>query len=308
MDRRSAWVLGIVFGGLFLVLLAFLFLVQSTVRSGAGGFSPGTRAAGTGPLVGVVEVLGPIEDSRKAVEQLQAFGRRDDVRAVVVRVDSPGGAVGPSQEIYAAIERLSEKKKVVASMGTTAASGGYYIAAAADQIYANAGTLTGSIGVIFQFANLEGVMNWAGIKMNTITAGGSKDIGSPFRELTDEDRALLETLLADVHDQFIGDVAKGRGMEPDQVRPYADGRIFTGRQALEYKLVDGLGGLHEAGKAALALAEVEGEPRFEYPKKENPLLMELLGESPAASAGKLLREGLEGATGEGGVKFLAPGL
>lgn len=308
MDRRSAWVLGIVFGGLFLVLLAFLFLVQSTVRSGSPGFAAGSRTTGSGPLVGVVEVLGPIEDSKKAVEQLEAFGRRDDIRAVVVRVDSPGGAVGPSQEIYAAIERLSESKKVVASMGSTAASGGYYIAAAADQIYANPGTLTGSIGVIFQFANLEGVMNWAGIQMNTITAGGSKDIGSPFREMTQEDRALLETLLLDVHEQFIGDVAKGRGLTADEVRPYADGRIFTGRQAQEFKLVDALGGLQAAAKAALTLAEVEGEPRLEYPKKENPLLMELLGESPAASAGKLLRQGLEGAGAEGGVKFLAPGL
>src|SRR5690606_33085067 len=149
MDRRSAWVLGIVFGGLFLVLLAFLFLVQSTVRSGAGPLRSSSSSA-TGPKVGVVEVIGAIEDSKKTVEQLVEFGRRDDIKAVVVRVDSPGGAVGPSQEIYAAIEQLSEKKKVVASMGSSAASGGYYIAAAADRIFANPGTLTGSIGVIFQ--------------------------------------------------------------------------------------------------------------------------------------------------------------
>src|SRR5690606_30750190 len=230
------------------------------------------------------------------------------LRAAVLRCGGERGWVGAWREIYEAIERLSGSKKVVASMGSTAGSAGYYIAAAADQIYANAGTLTGSLGVIFQFANLEGVMNWAGIRMNTITAGGSKDIGSPFREMTAEDRALLETLLLDVHEQFIGDVARGRGLTVEEVRPYADGRIFTGRQAQEFKLVDALGGLHAAAKAALALAEVEGEPRLEYPKKENPLLMELLGESPAASAGKLLREGIEGARGEGGVMFLAPGL
>src|SRR5690606_7817495 len=146
---------------------------------------------------------------------------------------------------------------------------------AADQIYANPGTLTGSIGVIFQIPNVEGLFRWAGVQMNTVTAGGMKDIGSPFKTMSPEDRAYLESVLQNVHAQFIKAVADGRKMDVEAVRPYADGRIFTGEQAKSYKLVDELGGLQDAAQAAAKLAGIEGEPTLRYPEKDKPLLREL---------------------------------
>jgi protease-4 len=275
MDRRAAWVLGIVFGGLFLCLFGFLIILAIAV--GSGGESRGFSSGG-GDRVGVVEIIGAISDSKKAVKELEAFREASHIKAVVVRVDSPGGAVGPSQEIYDAVRRLREKKKVVASMGSTAASGGFYIAAAADKVYANPGTLTGSIGVIFQLPNLQGLMKWAGVEMNTVTAGKMKDVGSMFRTMTDDERQYLTRMLADVHEQFISAVAQGRGLKVEEVRPYADGRVFTGRQAKEWKLVDELGGLRDAVTEAGKLGGISGEPKTEYPKQEKKLLRELLGE------------------------------
>ncbi|MFL5319762.1 MAG: signal peptide peptidase SppA, partial [Myxococcaceae bacterium] len=228
MDRRAAWVIGTVFGGLFLCLFGFLFLLFIAVRSGGSGE---TEDSGGGDRVGVIEVIGQIGDAKKFLKELKQFSDDDHIKAVVVRIDSPGGAVGPSQEMYQAVKKLRAKKKVVASMGSIAASGGFYLAAAAEKVYANPGTLTGSIGVIFQLPNVSGVMKWAGVQMNVITAGKMKDAGSPFREMTDDERAYFQGVLKDVHEQFIGDVADGRGMKADDLRPLADGRVFSGRQA-----------------------------------------------------------------------------
>jgi len=274
MDRRAAVVLGIVFGGLFLCLFGFLFLLFIAVR--AGGSSE-ISSSGV-DRVGVVEVTGTITDSKKTVKELETFGKDSHIKAVVVRVDSPGGAVAPSQEIYAAMRKLREKKKVVVSMGSTCASGGFYIASAADKVFANPGTLTGSIGVIFQIPNVQGLMKWAGVEMNTVTAGKLKDIGSMYREMRPEERELLINMLEDVHQQFIAAVAEGRGLKPDEVKPYADGRVFSGRQAKEWKLVDELGGMQDAVAAAGKLGGIAGEPQVEYPKQERKFLKELLGE------------------------------
>lgn len=275
MNRRTAWMLGIVFGGLFLCLFGLVFLVYLGVTSeGRGGFS--------GDRVGVVEITGPISDSKRALKDIKAFADDEHVKAVVVRIDSPGGAVGPSQEIYDAIRKLRQKKKVIASLGSLAASGGFYIAVAADKVYANPGTLTGSIGVIMQVPNLAGVMKWMGLEMNTITAGKMKDSGSPFRPMTEEERKYFESVLLDVHEQFIAAVAEGRGLEPEAVRPYADGRVFSGRQAKEWKLVDELGGIEQAVAEAGRLGGIEGEPKVEYPKRERSLLQELLGDDAQA--------------------------
>jgi protease-4 len=302
MDRRAAWVLGIVFGGLFLVLFAFLGLLYTAVKSGPSG----SRASIRGPRVGVVEVTGPIMDSKKVLEQLRDFRDRDEVKAVVVRIDSPGGAVAPSQEIYDAIRVVRTKKKVVASMGTTAASGGYYIAAAADRIYANPGTLTGSIGVIFQLPNVEGLMRWAGVQMTNITSGRLKDAGSPFRSMSPEERAYFEGVLTDVHQQFILAVAEGRGLTVEEVQPYADGRVFTGRQAREWKLVDTLGGLTEAVAEAGKLGGIKDEhPEVEYPREDKPLLQQLLGNEVRSLAGDALKGGVE-ALGGAGLQYRLP--
>lgn len=275
MDRRAAWVLGIIFGGLFLLLFAFLAVFWAAVRGGSHHETAG------GDRIGVVELTGEITDAKKLLEQLEDFRDDSGIKAIVLRIDSPGGAVAPSQEIYEAIRKIREKKKVVVSMGSLAASGGYYVACAADKIYADPGTLTGSIGVIMQVPNVQGLLNWAGVQMNTLTAGKMKDSLSPFRELKPDERAYYEGVLEDVHEQFIGAVALGRGLKIDQVRPLADGRVFTGRRAKELKLVDELGGLQDAVQAAAKLAGLSGEPQLEYPKKKSKWMEQFFGEDAA---------------------------
>jgi protease IV len=299
MDRRAAWIIGLVFGGLFLSLFAFLALAWAAVHSGrSGSFARGDR-------VGVVEVLGVIADGKTTLKELREFAENDGIRAIVVRVDSPGGAVGPSQEIYEALQTLRAKKHVVVSMGSVAASGGFYIACAGEKVFANPGTLTGSIGVISEFPNVTGLLRWAGISMQTITAGKMKDVGSPFREMTADERSYLQAMLADVHEQFIGAVASGRSLSEDEVRKFADGRVFTGRKAKELKLVDELGGLQDAVRAAGKLAGIRGEPKTEYPRKERPLVRELFGEeATTAMSGLAARMGE--VMGRPGFQFLMP--
>jgi protease IV len=287
MDRRSAWVLGIIFGGLFLCLFGFLLLLFMMVRS------DGRTTLVAGDRVGVVEVTGPITDSKKVLKELDDFREQDNVKSVVVRIDSPGGSVGASQEIYDAIKQTRKTKKVVASMGSLAASGGFYIACAADKVFANPGTLTGSIGVIFEIPNVQGVLRWAGIQMQTLTAGKMKDAGSPFRELTADERVYFQGVLSDVHKQFIEAVAEGRGLSADEVKPYADGRVFTGRQAKEWKLVDSLGGFDAAVREAAKLAGISGKPKLEYPRQEKKFLRDLLTDGAASffqGAAKALHE------------------
>jgi protease-4 len=287
MDRRSAWVLGIIFGGLFLCLFGFLLLLFMMVRS------DGRTTLVAGDRVGVVEVTGPITDSKKILKELDDFREQDNVKSVVVRIDSPGGSVGASQEIYDAIKQTRKTKKVVASMGSLAASGGFYIACAAEKVFANPGTLTGSIGVIFEVPNVQGVLKWAGIQMQTLKAGKMKDAGSPFRELTPDEQAYFQGVLSDVHKQFIDAVAEGRGLSADEVKPYADGRVFTGRQAKEWKLIDSLGGFDAAVREAAKLAGISGKPKLEYPRQERKFLRELLTDGAASffqGAAKALHE------------------
>ncbi|HEX9284366.1 MAG TPA: signal peptide peptidase SppA [Nitrospirales bacterium] len=216
-----------------------------------------------GEKVAVVRIEGVILDSREAIEELRKFRDNPSIKAIVLRIDSPGGGVVPSQEIYSEVlkARAEGKVKVVASMGNLAASGGYYIAAATDKIVANPGTLTGSIGVIMELANLQGLLEKVGVRSVVIKSGKHKDLASPFRAMSPEERALLQSVLDDVHDQFIQAVAAGRAMKVEQVRDLADGRIFTGRQAKAAKLVDELGDLQDAIKLAARMVGIAGEPR-----------------------------------------------
>lgn len=219
--------------------------------------------------VGVIRVEGVILDAQQTVGDLKKFGDSPSVKAIVLRIDSPGGGVVPSQEIHEAIKRVRSKnsKTIVASMGTVAASGGYYIAAATDRIMANPGTLTGSIGVIMELANLEGLLRKIGVESLVVKSGRYKDIGSPFRKMAEEDRRILQNVMDDVHRQFIEAVAEGRALEVGEVLTLADGRIFTGRQAKAAKLVDELGDLDDAIKLAAELAGIEGEPKVVEPHK-----------------------------------------
>ena len=228
-----------------------------------------------GAKVAVVEVEGVIgADSGRGLDTdgiIRVLGEyRDDpaVRAVVLRINSPGGVVAPTQEIFNAVRRLREAKKpVVASLGSVAASGGYYVAVAADRIYASPGTLTGSIGVVMQLANLEGLLKKVGVEYVVVKAGAYKDVGNIARPMTPEERRILQALLDDVYDQFVTAVAEGRGLDPQVVRGFAEGRIYSGRQAQGLKMVDELGGLEEAIAAAAKMAGLPAKPRVIYPRR-----------------------------------------
>src|SRR5438270_4827763 len=222
-----------------------------------------------GERVAIIRIEGVIMDSRETIEELRRFRDNPSIKAVVLRIDSPGGGVVPSQEIHTEVlkARQDGRLKVVASMGNLAASGGYYIAAATDRIVANPGTLTGSIGVIMELANVRGLLEKVGVQSVVIKSGRYKDLASPFRAMSKEDRVLLQRVLDDVHDQFIQAVAAGRALNVEEVRPLADGRIFTGRQARTAKLVDELGDLQDAIKLAARMVGIEGEPRVVEPRK-----------------------------------------
>lgn len=247
---------------LWVLLAGFLLVVLSNLLAPDLDLSGEDRVA-------VIRVEGVIIDAQQTVGDLKKFGESPSVKAIVLRIDSPGGGVVPSQEIHDAVKRVRTKnnKAVVASMGTVAASGGYYIAAATDRIIANPGTLTGSIGVIMELANLEGLLKKIGVESVVVKSGRHKDIGSPFRKMNEEDRHILQSVMDDVHSQFIEAVAEGRSLEVEAVQPLADGRIFTGRQAKDAKLVDELGDLDDAIKLAAEMGGIEGEPKVVEPRK-----------------------------------------
>lgn len=219
--------------------------------------------------IALIRVEGVILDSQATVGELKRFGENPSIKAIVLRIDSPGGGVVPSQEIHDAVQRVRAKsnKAVIASMGNVAASGGYYIAAATDRIVANPGTLTGSIGVIMETANVEGLLQKLGVEGVVIKSGKFKDVGSPLRKMSDEERSLMQIVMDDVHKQFIEAVAAGRALELADVQALADGRIFTGRQAKDAKLVDELGNLEDAIQLAADVAGIEGEPKVVEPRR-----------------------------------------
>jgi len=258
----------------FLLILLALYGLSKLMGGlfGGGDFDGRQKIA-------LVEVNGVILDSNDIVRQLSRYRRDDGIKAIVLRIDSPGGGVAPSQEIYQEVLRIraDNKKKIYASMGSMAASGGYYIACATDRIFANPGTLTGSIGVIMAFSNAEELINKIGIKPEVIKSGEYKDIGSPTRAMTPEERKYMQTVSDDVHDQFITAVAEGRGLEMDAARELADGRVFTGRQALDIKLVDTLGGLEDTILQAARDAGIEGRPKVVAQEKERSLLELFMG-------------------------------
>ncbi|BCA55565.1 putative Peptidase S49, signal peptide peptidase SppA [Nitrospira sp. KM1] len=250
--RKVLWLVGI--GMIVLILVNVLF--------------PDLDLS-TEDRVALIRVEGVILDSQSTVTELRRFGENPSIKAIVLRIDSPGGGVVPSQEIFDAVQRVRSKnnKAVIASMGTVAASGGYYIAAATDRIIANPGTLTGSIGVIMETANIEGLLKKIGVEGIVVKSGKFKDVGSPLRKMSDEEHALLQSVMDDVHKQFIDAVAAGRALEVTAVQALADGRIFTGRQAKDAKLVDELGNLDDAIQLAADLAGIEGEPKVVEPRR-----------------------------------------
>lgn len=267
------------------------FLVLVTVLS---HFQGGDKFA-LGDKVAIIEVEGMIVSAGKTIERLHAAADDASVKAVVLRIDSPGGGVGPSQEIHDEVVKLVQSKPVVVSMGSLCASGGYYIAAPASRIFANPGTITGSIGVIMEFTNIQDLLDKIGLKNRVVKSGKHKDIGSPVRPMSAEDEAILQSLIDDVHSQFVEAVAAGRKLEVATVKLLADGRIFTGRQAQASGLVDELGNLESAIAAAAEMGGIVGEPKLIYPlPDEKGFWQDMVGEIALQ-----VRKGLEGSTSSG---------
>ena len=250
-----------------IIALFFLLLI---LRSIGGNVSLGEKVA-------VVDITGVISRSDPTIKLIHTYRDDPSIKAIVVRIDSPGGSVAPVQEIYSELKKI--EKPIVASMGGSAASGGYYVACAADTIFANPGTLTGSIGVIMQFTQLKGLYDKVGLGHQVIKSGDFKDTGSPFRELTEQERAVLQSTVDDVYNQFVDTIFEARGnhLTRDEIVELADGRIFSGKQALDSKLLDQLGNLHDAIKTAGELADIEGEPKVVRKEKKTSLLEQLTG-------------------------------
>jgi protease-4 len=260
--RRPRTVIGVALAIYVGVAALFVVVLSASFGPGAGG----------GPVFGariaVVELDGPIIEVEDLVRELRAHRDNPLVRAVVIRINSPGGVVGPTQEVHAALTRMREARKpVVASLGAVAASGGYYVAVAADRIYANPGTLTGSIGVIMRLATLDGLMKKVGVDYVVVKSGRLKDIGNIARAMTPEERQVLQVLLDDVHGQFITAVVEGRKLDRAQVLGFADGRIVSGAQAKALNMVDVLGGLEEALDGAATLAGLPKPPMVVGPRR-----------------------------------------
>lgn len=269
-------------GCLLLLVVALLFwagvsfLLGSLFHPGSPNiFDSSARKEG----IGVIEVEGVIASADELIAQLSEFRNQERIKAIVLRIDSQGGAVGASQELYTEVRRTNAVKPVVASMASVAASGGLYAALGAEKIMANPGTLTGSIGVIIKFANLEELLAKIGYRSETVKSGAMKDVGAPDRAMSPGEREVIQEVIDQVHGQFVAAVAESRGLTPEQVREFADGRIFPGSRALELRLIDGLGNLNDAALLAAELAgqaTTERVPELIYPPRENFSLLNLL--------------------------------
>ncbi len=281
-SRIPAFILGAFSGCLLVVVavIAFVFMIVSLAGDdGDLNLSPNKIA--------IVPVEGEIVDARETLDLLHRYAKNDTVKAIVVRINSPGGAIAPSQEIYSAIRRVRKNgKPVVASLDSVAASGGFYIASACDPIIANPGSITGSIGVILQWFDVKDLLQWAKVKPETITSGALKDAGSPYRQMTESERAYFQGVVTQLHSQFVRDVAAGRGekMKLEDVQRIADGRIFTGEQALSLKLIDELGTIDDAVDKAAKMAGITGEATKVWPRRREPGLFDLLTQSSDAES------------------------
>ena len=246
--------------------VAGLFLLFLLLIVGAGSFLGDTGMVHAGERIGILDVEGTIDDPTELLQQIGEFREQEGVRAVVLRINSPGGSVGPSQELYEELKLLGQEKPLIVSMGSVAASGGYYLAIAGDRIFANPGTITGSIGVIMSFPNYQELMGKVGVRTEVVKSGRFKDIGSGSREFSEADRELLQTVIDDVHGQFVEAISKQRNLSLEQLKTFADGRIFTGRQAREIGLVDELGGFRVAVDYAAKQAGLENDPELIFPE------------------------------------------
>ncbi len=251
--------------GIIIILIAGFIILRLTGK--------GTPERITAPIpfgkgrIGVIELKGLIYESEEIIKDIKEFKDDDSIYAVVLRIDSPGGAVAPSQEIFREVEKLAQKKLVVASIGTVGASGGYYVACGAQTIFANPGSITGSIGVIMEFVNMKELFKWAKVEPFVIKSGQFKDSGAPYRDMAPEEKAYLQELIDNVHSQFVNAVAEKRKLDINVVKKIADGRIFTGEMAKEAGLVDELGDFEDAIEHAAKETGITGKPQLVYPAR-----------------------------------------
>jgi len=284
MKRKRILVGLAVMAALLIFFLSLLFFIGQYIgRPGRFAF---------GDKIAIVEIKGVITQSSGIIEEINQYQEDEGVKAIILRIDSPGGGVGPAQEIHREIVKVKAKKKVVTSMGSVAASGGYYVACASDLIIANPGTITGSIGVLMEFTNIEELFKKIGIKGVVLKSGEHKDIGSPFREMTPEDRKVIQAVIDDVHQQFVQAVAEGRKMDRTKVMQIADGRILTGEQAKQLGLVDQIGNLQDAIDRTAKLVGIAGKPNIIYPKRRFSIWELLVRETTSAILDILKERGL----------------
>ena len=272
-------------------LLVFFFVLLFSI--GRFIMKPGADQFSFGDKIAVIEIRGVITHSSGVIEELHRYKEDEGVKAIILRIDSPGGGVGPSQEIHREVLKAKSKKKVITSMGSVAASGGYYIASASDLIVANPGTITGSIGVLMEFTNIEELFRKIGIKGLVLKSGEHKDIGSPFREMTSDEKKIIQSVIDNVHQQFIQAVAEGRKLDRAKVVQVADGRILTGEQAKQLGLVDQMGNLQDAIDTTAKMVGIEGKPVILYPKKKFSLLEFLVSEMVTALLDTLNEKGVQ---------------
>jgi len=281
------------------ILTALAILGVAAVFLGAGMMlvihlaGPSPKALSFDKKIGVIPIVGTIDDSRRLLSQLVRFREDAGIRIIILRINSPGGRVAPAQELYREIRRTAETKRVIASTGDVAASGGYYIASAADKIVANPGTILGSIGVIMEFLQIQELLNKAGVGLEVLKSGEFKDIGSPHREMTPRERAVMMELLQDIQNQFVNAVARGRGLPVEQVQEIADGRVFSGAKGQELGLVDQLGNFRDAVELAKKMAGIKGEADLVYPERPSIRLLDLLAEGAARGVIRAARDLLQ---------------
>jgi protease-4 len=268
-------VLGILLGGILLLVLHFFNPSATTLFE---------------DKIGVVSITGAITSGNRISSDLSKFAKDESIKAIILRINSPGGGVGATQEIYREVQKIVHQKPVVAAMGSVAASGGYYVSAPATKIVSNPGTITGSIGVFIQFVRLEELMTKIGVDLEIVKSGEFKDMGSPDRKLTKRDREIIDALIKDLQSQFVAAVASGRNLSALKVREIADGRIFSGAQAKELGLVDFLGNFQDAVEITKEIAGIQGDVELVYPKKSSGELWNLLLESSARHVVKALSD------------------
>jgi protease-4 len=278
--RHPVLIVMAILGGVALFLGTAMFVLLKMV-------GPVSRLP-FGEKIGVIPLEGAILDSQTILSQLVSFKDDSNISAIIIRINSPGGAVAPSQEIFREIRKTAQTKKVVASLGSVAASGGYYVAAGTDRIVANPGTITGSIGVIVEFIQIQELLNKIGVGFEVLKSGEFKDIGSPNRKLTPKDRAVIQGLIGDIQEQFVAAVAEGRGLPIDKVREIADGRVFSGEKAKTLGLVDELGNFQDAVDITKEMAGIRGEVELVYPKKAGLRILDLFRDEAARSLAGLL--------------------